>query len=395
MSGKYSSRGGSGGRGSPAIRRCCGAPAIRRCSGSGVGGKVVLVCGRPQKYSYKFNRHIWYTLTLDGESTAEKGKRKKGVLGEQSATNTTKQKSSAIWKTRIVSIESSIAAIGTCIYSMGGHYHDSAPTDEVQFGDLLRADKGWHQVPSSARMNRPRMSATSVTVDRKIYTFGGILPELNPGNSWAEVFDPDLAQWFPLPPPPHILPFVGVFAVMFDDSSRRILVGSQRSGALFIYSISNNSWEQLGVNFPLGGICQPVLVGGCLYWLDTDCIAVFDIAAPKFFEGEIVCTQKIRDKLYTVTECAYIPQFIHLGGDVFSLMWLKTISSDGDLIRYADPDFLSHCHSEIVSANFQVFKGNGTVTASEISVRTYPLDTALNSRCKNLTTPDIVICLIV
>ncbi|KAK3042767.1 hypothetical protein RJ639_000825 [Escallonia herrerae] len=238
MSGKFSSRRRSS---------CRGSPPTRPCSGSGVGGKVVLICGRPEKCFYKFNRLIWYTLTLDGESTEEKGKR--GVLGEESTITTTRQKkSSAIWKTRIIPDESSIAVIGTGVYCMGGHCHDSAPTDEVHFGDLLRADEGRHQAPPWARMNRPRMSATSVTVDHKIYTFGCIPRELNPGDSWAEVFDPDLAQWFPLPPPPHILPFVGVFAVKFDDSSRRILVGSQRSSALFIYSI----WEQLDVNFPLG-----------------------------------------------------------------------------------------------------------------------------------------------
>ncbi|KAK3042752.1 hypothetical protein RJ639_000810 [Escallonia herrerae] len=361
MSGEFYSQGGSNG---PA-----GALALRPCSagaGAGAGAeKVFLVWGLPGNHCPDFGRLDWYTVTISGAESVEttgkgkgekKGKRSRSVLEEEASV----KKKSPIWKTKTVPSISSIACVKNCIYSLGAPRKTDVTSRKVLCGDITCAERGWQLAPRSCRMIRGRKNARSITVDGKIYTFGGIGKDKE---RWAEVLDPVTGQSFALSAPPFTLSEYHLFACAFDDGSERILVGYRNYGVMFVYSIRDNTWRVLEDKLEsLYGICEPVLVEGCLYWLalDADHISVYDLDRRMYFTGEIKCSKERKLQLHdvAVTDATYYPPFLHLGGDVFSLLWLQTVYTDGTLYKG---------HSHIVYVNFQVVKGMKSVIASEIS----------------------------
>ncbi|KAK3042753.1 hypothetical protein RJ639_000811 [Escallonia herrerae] len=356
---------GAGGSSSPAR-----APALRPCSagaGAGAGAeKVFLVWGIP--YNADDGRLIWYTLTISGAESVEtmgkgkrkqRGKRSRPILEEEPSVT----KKNPIWKTEKVPSRSSIACVKSCIYSLGA-------SRKVRFGDLSCAEQGWNLAPRSCRMICGRKYARSVPVDGKIFTFGGIKTDKEP---WAEVLDPDMGQSFPLSAPPSILSEVNLFACAFDDDSKRILVGCLERGVMFVYSICSNTWEVLEDKLKdLYSMCEPVLVGGCLYWLCIDQICVYDLDSRMYLRGEIKFSNERKLLLYDIADSGYIPSFVHLGGDVFSLLWLERDYRHGDLSQI-------EWHSKIAYVNFRVVKGMKSVIASEISTGNYHLDSVLST----------------
>ncbi|KAK9271557.1 hypothetical protein L1049_001917 [Liquidambar formosana] len=104
---------------------------------------------------------------------------------------------------------------------------------------------------------------------------------------WAEVLDPFMHKWNPLPSHPQLSK--GVHSLVVLDGGKKILVYPSQSSSLFSYDVEDKSWDLIDETFgsSFGEFQTPcVVVDDILYCLSTE-VRAYDLAKREWFKKPV------------------------------------------------------------------------------------------------------------
>ncbi|KAK6270365.1 hypothetical protein POUND7_007470 [Theobroma cacao] len=141
-----------------------------------------------------------------------------------------------------------------------GKIHEIHLHDYVFYFDYQHPENGWREV---SPMLLQRMKPSAVTLDGKIYVFGG-----SAVGRFAEVLDIGQNSRALLRPPyaSNIDPVSVSYPVLLDSSRSRILVHFACNNSLYAYNVNDKSWHCLNENFGKWSFAA-VIVDDVLYGL--------------------------------------------------------------------------------------------------------------------------------
>ncbi|KAF7143055.1 hypothetical protein RHSIM_Rhsim05G0013500 [Rhododendron simsii] len=226
--------------------------------------------------------------------------------------------------------------IGTVVYILGGAFVDPENKKRWLFSpqvlcfNINRPGWGWIE---ASEMLSPRYNSKAVAVEGKIYVFGGNntfgkmtkKAEATPGGPWAEVFDPVINKWEPLPPPPESS---GVVTSDFWPSPVVVAYGGPLEGKMilfsccnYIYRVNCKTWEKfrLPSSLPLGSNLTSD-GNSTLYWTSYFTFYTYNLMTKVCDSGDI---EDYDVKKYRSDRGTPEPTLLHLGGEHFCFLTLK------------------------------------------------------------------------
>ncbi|CAN6484781.1 unnamed protein product [Victoria cruziana] len=150
------------------------------------------------------------------------------------------------------------AVLGTRLFVLGGSVNE-IPTHTVWIYDAVL--NRWEAGPN---MRVAREFAATGEIDGKIYVVGGCQPDSwSRSNSWAEVFDPRVGAWAPVPSPIEMRDKWMHGNAVLDG---KLLAVADRGGVA--YDPRNCSWSYVSCELDSGWRGRAAVVGGILYCYD-------------------------------------------------------------------------------------------------------------------------------
>ncbi|KAK9272255.1 hypothetical protein L1049_002626 [Liquidambar formosana] len=257
-------------------------------------------------------------------------------------------------------------ALGRIIYHFGGSYRFSR---KVRCLDTSRPEQGWKK---GHRMISHRREPCAVVLDGKLYIMGGTDPKSRNPETWAEVFDPCLRKWEPLPPLPSPNPpanFNFVFAAL--DVSKKILVGFPESSVVYMYDVVKKSWEEwnhdLMTKVDSFHRLRPAVVGHTLYWSSSyGEIYAYDLDLKMWSVGSVQGFEE-EEVMCRPGDFSFYPCLLHLCGEDFCFLWSQPERRIGQL------HMRSHCIklqvSKCINSEGQSSTGKGSQGALSAVIR--------------------------
>ncbi|KAK9130038.1 hypothetical protein Sjap_010525 [Stephania japonica] len=156
-------------------------------------------------------------------------------------------------------IGAACAALGPNILLIGGSIND-VPSSAVHVFDSTA--NRWGTAP---RMRFGREFAAAGVVDGRVYVLGGcVVDNWTKSRHWAEVFDPKVGAWAPVPPSP--LDFQEKWMHGSAVLGGRIYAVADRGGVVF--DPNEGSWGHVSKRMDLGWRGRAAVVDGVLYCYD-------------------------------------------------------------------------------------------------------------------------------
>ncbi|KAL7255790.1 hypothetical protein ACSBR1_009842 [Camellia fascicularis] len=218
---------------------------------------------------------------------------------------------------------SSIAAVGSTIYVLGGanlDTYDYIPPafSDVCYIDTLHPKDGWKIGPS---MIVPRAGTHSITINTKIYA---VLDTADHQGGWSKLRDHHFSDTMP----------GAIIGHAVLDGGKRILMHCFGSPCLYCYDVEADSWKLYSNNFG-GNKISSAFVDGILYYVDfRDPGVIFglDVSNPKNLPKIVIVNKDEED------DCEWIPQsrmsLVSLGSNKLAVLWaLRACDSNNDYVH--------------------------------------------------------------
>ncbi|KAL5719412.1 hypothetical protein ACHQM5_012193 [Ranunculus cassubicifolius] len=225
------------------------------------------------------------------------------------------------------------AFIGSKIYMIGGSRDiDSHGSKDVYCVDTQCDDESL--VPRKLHIDTlaNRQGSATVSTHGKIYVFGSVYWKKT--EPWAEVFDPSMNQWFPLPDPPNELHQAcqTIFHVVVGDT---ILLSYDETLASF--DVKTNSWCLLSTpltDSPFWNFGATTL-DDLLFMFHSCSVIAYDVVTNKWFKEPVRGLEL--EYMSFLSPIALIHGYVvHLGDKNLCVIWY-------DEFEGGDEEFCVRC----------------------------------------------------
>ncbi|KAF7143655.1 hypothetical protein RHSIM_Rhsim05G0014400 [Rhododendron simsii] len=227
--------------------------------------------------------------------------------------------------------------MGTVVYVLGGAFVDPENKKRCLFSpkvlcfNINRPEWGWIE---ASEMLSPRFKPKAVAFEGKIYVFGGNnitfgrmtkKAEATPGGPWAEVFDPVINKWEPLPPPPESTNFL---TSDLWPSPVVVAYGGPLEGKMillswfnYMYRVNCKTWEKFRLPSSLPLSSNLISDGNStLYWTSYFTFYTYNLMTKVCDSGDI---EGYDVKKYRFDSDTPEPTLLHMGGEHFCFLTLK------------------------------------------------------------------------
>ncbi|KAH7841508.1 hypothetical protein Vadar_030812 [Vaccinium darrowii] len=256
---------------------------------------------------------------------------------------------------------SGFSSVGSSLFVVG----DSEETTNMYRFDTTAPENDWYKWDELS-MCTPRAFPITVTMDGKLYIFGGSGPDA----PLAELFDPcqeSSTTCVPLPLPEHFPKKAWRHLVVAAlQPSKKILVASGLSSNAYVYNVVVQDWEKLDHKVDFSSVLGQAAVvhnGNVLCWCSNDVekVHAYHLVHKRWFKSPIKGLDEVgmRDPDGPAHYCPIFP----LDDNHLCLLWKDHMGYNGTNLP------LLHCIKIQVSIDPEEFRFDAVVVAS----RTYAL----------------------
>ncbi|PIA42057.1 hypothetical protein AQUCO_02100123v1 [Aquilegia coerulea] len=240
------------------------------------------------------------------------------------------------------------ALLGSKVYMFGGNPH--IPGDlrlrgcsdvfSVDFYHLNTTKQVTWRKENFCMLSR-RCAPVAAATHGKIFVFGSNNSQTLP-KPWAEVFDPNLNMFSPLPEPPlYVSQCYGYMDINVMENGDTILLCMDNG--LFSFNVITKSWGQLSTTpFFIKGYCwsfRSATLDDVFFTYCDGCVRAYDLIREKWFKKPILDLG-----IMTNVPPIYLiyGHVIHIGNKTLSVVWVN--------------EFHRHSKRSVGCLNFQVVK---------------------------------------
>lgn len=249
--------------------------------------------------------------------------------------------------------DSTFAAIGSDLYSVGGLYVCNHYCFPLPIPDVLKLDttsRNPNFVSADSYMISPRVNPLTLVLDKKLFAFKGYYtypggPPL-PTPDDGEMFDPKTNKWEALPEPPFYMGWDLIYGTLENPS--RILIArlvKQEDAAMFYtYDVEHRVWNSLGKRYvhpdcPIGWEGwgeRAITVANTIYWVTRNShLLAYNVDKDMWLEGSL---KGLGISFVGGNELICLPGLVHLEGQLFGLV--QSVSGRGLLLVIIDAAIL-------------------------------------------------------